>query len=89
MTVKVEFLTNGFEFVSPTPQLAVHKLRSLDWLRYESIWEYKAEVEKRCSVQGISFTCWDATSFLMGLQTAGICSITLNYSIDESKGAVK
>ena len=77
MSVRVQF-DNGLDFVSPTPQLAVKKLQSLDWLRYESIWDYKEEVQQRCTVQGISFVAWDATSFLLGLQMAGICVITLN-----------
>jgi hypothetical protein len=55
------------------------------WLRYESIWDYKEEVQQRCTVQGISFVAWDATSFLLGLQMAGICVITLNNQQEGEK----
>jgi hypothetical protein len=84
MSVFISF-PNGWTYSAQNPADVVQMLRSQDWISYDSVWDFKNEVQNRCSVLGVSFVCWDATSFLMGLMAAGICSVDFDYTITQER----
>lgn len=59
---------------------AVSFLCSLDWDMPRDVLDYKQGVANRALVQGFHLLFWDATSFLLAGQHAGLWKVRLDHT---------
>ncbi len=73
------------EVLSGTPEDIIHALKLRDWAGPQSVLEFKKNVENRTLVGGIALLYWDATSFLLAMEAAGLCKVeTVGLCVKEA-----
>ena len=71
---------DGAKFTGSTPEEVLFTMKLTDWGRPRTSGEYKARVQESvATVKGETFLYWDASSFLMGLQSVGL--VTLEWEV--------
>ena len=71
---------DGAQYVGTTPEEVVIAMKLTDWGRPNTQEEYKSRVQQSvATIKGKTFLYWDASSFLMGLQSVGL--ITLVWEV--------
>ena len=63
------------EVLSGTPEDIIYALKLSDWAGPHSVLEFKKNVENRTLVGGVALLYWDATSFLLAMEAAGLCKV--------------
>jgi len=54
------------------------RLKSEDFTLPSSLLDYKTNTARRAEVFGVHLLFWDATSFLLAMQSAGFCEVEFN-----------
>jgi hypothetical protein len=75
ISVKME---NSF-YVGSTAEEILKQIKQADFSIPSSVYEYKLRAARRAQVMGHHLIFWDATSFLMAAQTAGLLKVTFNF----------
>tara|TARA_R110002110_G_scaffold294990_1_gene508972 strand:- start:165 stop:413 length:249 start_codon:yes stop_codon:yes gene_type:complete len=68
-------LNDGSQFEGATAFDIIAQLKVLDWALPSSIEDFKHNVVERTLVMGHLILYWDATSFLYGMESAGLLVI--------------